>query len=49
MVKPKFVKAIMDHGKITRTFKTEVINHSICSKSTIEKAQKLLDILVTVV
>lgn len=43
MVKPIFVKAIMDHGRIVKTFKTEVINHSICSKSTIEKAKELLE------
>ncbi len=43
MVKPKFVKAVMDHGKIIRSFKTEVINPSICSKQTIVKAKLMLE------
>ncbi len=43
MVKPKLVKQIMDHGKLVKTFGTEVINPSICSQPTIRKAQKLLE------
>jgi len=43
MVKPKFVKGIMDHGKIIRLFKTEIINPSICSKQTIVKAKLMLE------
>lgn len=43
MVKPKLVKAIVNHGKVERTFKTEVINHSICSKQTIKLAKELLE------
>ena len=42
MVKPKFVKYIKSHGEIIKTIKTEVINPSICSKSTINKAQEML-------
>ena len=42
MVKPKFVKAIKDHGDIIKTYSTEVINHSICSKSTIRKVKEML-------
>lgn len=43
MVKPKFVKAIRYHGEIIKEFKTEVINPSICSKSSIKKVQSLLE------
>lgn len=42
MVKPKFVKHFVKDGKIEKTFEKEVIIASICSKSTIEKAQELL-------
>ena len=43
MVKPKFVREIRYHGKHVKSFPTEVINPSICSKSTIEKAKILLE------
>ncbi|MBN2520711.1 MAG: penicillin-binding protein 2, partial [Bacteroidales bacterium] len=43
MIKPRFVKGIMEHGEITRSFKMEVINHSICSKQTIIKVKELLE------
>jgi len=43
MMKPRFVKAIADHGKVIKEFDTEVIKSSICSKSTIEKAKKMLE------
>jgi len=43
MVKPKFVKAIRYHGDIVKEYKTEVINPSICSKSTIKKVHELLE------
>ena len=43
LVRPRFVKEIRNHGKIERTFVTEVINPSICSKSTIRAAHKLLE------
>ena len=42
LVRPRFVKEIRDHGKIERSFVTEVINPSICSKSTLKAAHKLL-------
>ena len=41
-VKPMFVKKIMDHGEVIKTFKPVVLNPSICSKSTIEKVHELL-------
>jgi cell division protein FtsI (penicillin-binding protein 3) len=43
MVKPKLVKAIRQHGKIIEVEKTEILNPSICSKETIEKAHKMLE------
>jgi len=43
MVKPKFVKAIRFHGEIIKRFKTEIINPSICSRSTIKKVKELLE------
>ncbi|MCK5823031.1 MAG: transpeptidase family protein [Bacteroidales bacterium] len=43
MVKPKFVKAIKYHGDIIKTFSPEVLNHSICSKSTIRKVKEMLE------
>ncbi len=41
-VKPMFVKAILDHGEVVKTFEPQVLNHSICSKSTVEKVHDLL-------
>ncbi len=43
MMKPKFVKAISDHGKAIKKIKDEVINPSICSMSTIAKAKIMLE------
>ena len=42
MVKPMFVKEIRDKRKVIKKFKTEVVNEMICSRSTIEKAKKML-------
>ncbi|MBN1596741.1 MAG: transpeptidase family protein [Bacteroidales bacterium] len=42
MVKPRFVKEIRNHGKLEQAIITEVINPSICSKSTLKMAKKLL-------
>jgi cell division protein FtsI (penicillin-binding protein 3) len=42
MMKPRFVQAITEHGEIKRRIRTQVINPSICSKSTIVKAKKCL-------
>jgi cell division protein FtsI (penicillin-binding protein 3) len=47
MVRPRFAKEIRNHGKIEKTFVTEVINPSICSKSTLKKARELLEGVVT--
>ena len=43
MVKPKFVKALSEGGKIIKEFETEIINPAICSKETIRKAKIILD------
>jgi cell division protein FtsI (penicillin-binding protein 3) len=43
MVKPHFASEIRNHGKVERTFVTEVINPSVCSRSTLKKAKKLLE------
>ncbi len=42
MVKPKFIEEIRENGIPVRKFKTEVVNPSICSKTTLTKAQDLL-------
>ncbi len=43
MVKPQFVENFMSHGKIIKSFKTQVIDPSICSKETVKKAKILLE------
>jgi len=42
MVKPKFIEEIRENGIPVRKFKTEIINPSICSKTTLMKAQDML-------
>ncbi|HET6559932.1 MAG TPA: penicillin-binding transpeptidase domain-containing protein [Prolixibacteraceae bacterium] len=42
MVKPKFIEEIRENGIPVRKFDTEIINPSICSKTTLTKAQDLL-------
>ena len=42
MVKPKFVDELGVHGRIVKIFDSDVIDHSICSKSTLNKAKTLL-------
>ncbi len=43
MMKPMFIKEIQRHGKVIKKFKTEVLNSSICSQSTIRKARKMME------
>ncbi len=43
MVKPKFAKALMYHGDVVKTFDTEVLKQSICSRSTLRKVKKMLE------
>jgi len=42
MVKPHFVKGIYRHGDLIKEYKTEILNPSICSLSTINKVHGLL-------
>lgn len=43
MVKPMFVKEIRQGGKLLKSFKTKVINKSVCSRKTIDSLQSLLE------
>ncbi len=43
MVKPRFVKEVRDGNWTVRSFDPEVITNAICSRSTIRKAQSLLE------
>jgi cell division protein FtsI (penicillin-binding protein 3) len=43
MVKPKFVKKIMDRGRVIKTIPTEVLIDQICSEETIEKVKSALE------
>ncbi|MBN2486235.1 MAG: transpeptidase family protein [Bacteroidales bacterium] len=43
MVKPRFVKEIRNKGKIEQSFPVEIINPSICSRSTLKKVHKMLE------
>jgi cell division protein FtsI (penicillin-binding protein 3) len=42
MVKPRFVKEIRYHGKLVKRFGTEVLQSSVCSRSTLRKVRKIL-------
>lgn len=42
MVKPRFVEGLMYHGDWVKTFDTEVLKQSICSRSTLKKLQIML-------
>ena len=43
MVKPIFVKELQYHGKTLKSFGTEVLQPSVCSKATLKKVRLLLD------
>ena len=43
MVKPMFVKKITSYGRVVKSFSTEVIDPSICSRLTLKKAQMMLE------
>jgi len=43
MVKPRFVTEVRDGNRLVKTFDQEVITNAICSRSTINKAQSLLE------
>jgi cell division protein FtsI (penicillin-binding protein 3) len=41
MVKPRLVNEVRFHGNLVESYGTEVINSSICSRSTLKKLQKM--------
>jgi cell division protein FtsI (penicillin-binding protein 3) len=43
MVKPRFVKEIRYHGKLINRFDTEVLQSSVCSRSTLHKVKRMLE------
>ena len=43
MMKPLFAKEIRKRGKTIKIFEDEVINPSICSQSTVDKAKKMME------
>jgi cell division protein FtsI (penicillin-binding protein 3) len=43
MVKPKFVKGLMYHGDWVKSFDSEVLKQSICSRSTLRKVKVMLE------
>lgn len=43
MVKPRFVTEVRDGNRTVKSFDSEVITNAICSKSTVRKAQSLLE------
>lgn len=43
MVRPKFIEEVRDHGKVVRTYGTEVINPAVCSRSTLKKVRIMLE------
>jgi cell division protein FtsI (penicillin-binding protein 3) len=43
MVKPRFVKEIRYHGKLIKRFDTEVLQSSVCSRSTLNKVKRILE------
>ncbi|MES2286783.1 MAG: penicillin-binding protein [Bacteroidota bacterium] len=47
MMRPMFVKEIRKRGVAIKTFEPEVINSSICSQPTIDKAKKMMEGVVT--
>jgi len=42
MMKPRLVKAITNHGEVIKNINPKVLNPSICSKTTIDKAKIML-------
>lgn len=47
MVKPKFVKEITKDGEVIKEFPTEVVNPKICSDTTLEQIQNILQRVVS--
>lgn len=47
MVKPLFIEAIKKRNSIIKEFETEILNPAICSKPSAEKAQTMMEAVVT--
>lgn len=47
MVKPRFVKAELKDGVVVREFPVEVVKEQICSKSTLQDIQDILEMVVS--
>ena len=43
MMKPRFVSAVRDGSRTVKTYGTEVITNAVCSRSTVRKAQMMLE------
>lgn len=43
MVKPRLVKAYLKHGQVVQSFPPQVIQSSICSRSTLKKVHEVLE------
>jgi cell division protein FtsI (penicillin-binding protein 3) len=43
MVKPRFVREIRYHGKLVKRFGTDVLQSSVCSKTTLRKVKRILE------
>lgn len=43
MVKPRFVKEIRYHGKLVKRYDAEVLQSSVCSRSTLNKVHRMLE------
>ena len=43
MVKPKFVRGLMYHGDWVKSFDSEILKQSICSRSTLRKVKVMLE------
>jgi cell division protein FtsI (penicillin-binding protein 3) len=43
MVKPRFVNEIRYHGKLVKRYDTEVLQSSVCSRSTLHKVKRILE------
>ena len=43
MVRPKFVNSITRHGRTVKSYRTEVLDPSICSPSTLRKVRAMLE------
>ncbi len=47
MVKPRLVKCLKSHSQVVKTYKTEVLKSSICSRETLAAIKKMLEGAVT--